>query len=147
MERVRQGVIVHLRRRKTDQWARGERSGSPTAALDIAQSWRSNAGWRFQALRTGSIFRPVDRHGHVAPGRLTGDAVSVIVKERVAGAGFDPTGCSGHSLRAGFATSAARAGVSSLKIRQQTGHASDGMLARYVRDGELFIGNAAGALL
>jgi hypothetical protein len=51
------------------------------------------------------------------------------------------------SLRAGFATSATRAGISTLKIRQQTGHASDAMLSRYVRDGELFLGNAAGNLL
>ena len=66
---------------------------------------------------------------------------------RVAGAGFDKRGYSGHSLRAGFATSAAQAGASAFKIRQQTGHASDAMLSRYVRDGELFLGNAAGALL
>lgn len=59
----------------------------------------------------------------------------------------DPADYSGHSLRAGFATSAAQAGVSSWKIRAQTGHTSDGMLARYVRDGELFIDNAAGMLL
>jgi hypothetical protein len=50
------------------------------------------------------------------------------------------------ALRAGFATSAVQAGVSTLKIRSQTGHASD-MLAYYVRDGELFVDNAAGALL
>jgi hypothetical protein len=49
--------------------------------------------------------------------------------------------------RAGFATSAAQAGISSWRIRQQTGHASDAMLSRYIRDGELFIDNAAGALL
>jgi integrase len=54
---------------------------------------------------------------------------------------------SGHSLRAGFATSATRAGVATFKIRQQTGHASDSMLSRYVRQGELFLGNAAGFLL
>jgi len=65
----------------------------------------------------------------------------------VATANIDPTGFSGHSLRAGFATSAVQQGISTLKIRSQTGHASDAMLARYVRDGELFIGNAAGALL
>jgi integrase len=62
-------------------------------------------------------------------------------------AGFDPAGYSGHSLRAGFATSATRAGVSTFKIRQQTGHASDAILSRYVREGELFLGNAAGLLL
>jgi integrase len=71
----------------------------------------------------------------------------VIVRERVAGAGLDPSGFSGHSLRAGFATSAVQAGVSALKIRAQTGHASDAMLQRYVRDGEIFTGNAAGSLL
>ncbi len=93
------------------------------------------------------MFRPVDRHGRIASGRLSGEAVSLIVKERVAAANIDPSGFSGHSLRAAFATSAVQAGVSTFKIRQQTGHASDTMLSRYVRDGELFLGNAAGTLL
>ena len=73
--------------------------------------------------------------------------MSHIVKQRVAAVGIDPTGFSGHSLRAGFATSAVQAGVSTIKIRSQTGHANDIMLARYVRDGELFVDNGAGALL
>jgi integrase len=60
---------------------------------------------------------------------------------------MNPAGFSGHSLHAGFATSAAQAGILSLKIRAQTGHASDAMLARYIRDGELFTENAAGMLL
>ena len=65
------------------------------------------------------------RHGRVAARRLSGEAVSLTVKERVAAAGIDPTGFSGHSLRAGFATSAVQAEVPTLKIRGQTGHASD----------------------
>jgi len=93
------------------------------------------------------VFRPVDRHGRVVSKRLSGEAVSLVVKERVAAACIDPAGFSGHSLRAGFATSAVQAGVSTLKIRSQTGHASDAMLARYVRDGELFVDNAAGKVL
>ena len=52
----------------------------------------------------------------------------------------------GHSLRAGLATSVVQAGVSTLKIRDQTGHVSDAMLAWYVRDSELILDNAAGAL-
>ena len=60
--------------------------------------------------------------------------MSLVVRERVAAAGFDPAGCSGHSLRAGFASSAVQAGVSTFKVRAQTGHASDAMLSRYVRD-------------
>jgi integrase len=83
----------------------------------------------------------------VSADRLSGEAVCIVVRERVAAAGCDPSGFSGHSLRAGFATSAAQAGVSTLKIRAQTGHASDAMVSRYVRDGELFVGNAAGILL
>ena len=59
----------------------------------------------------------------------------------------DPTQYSGHSLRAGLATSAAQAGVPTWRIRAQTRHASDAMLARYIRDGEMFTDNAAGALL
>jgi integrase len=98
-------------------------------------------------IEGGPIFRPVDRHGRVLSKRLSGEAVSLIVRDRMAAAGFDPRGYSGHSLRAGFATSATRAGVSTFKIGQQTGHASDAMLSRYVRDGELFPGNAAGILL
>ena len=96
---------------------------------------------------TGPLFRSVDRHGRVSVARLSGDAVSLIVRERIKAAGFDPTGFSGHSLRAGFATSAAIAGVQSWKIRQQTGHASDAMLMRYIRDGDLFRDNAVVALL
>jgi hypothetical protein len=58
-----------------------------------------------------------------------------------------PQSSQGIAWRAGFATSATQAGVSTFKIRQQTGHACDAMLSRYVRDGELFLGNAAGILL
>ena len=147
VERVRQGLIVTLRRSKTDQEGAGRKVGipfgrtrhCPVLALD---RWLAVSG-----IEAGPVFRPVDRHGRVASERLSGEAVSLIVKERVAAAGIDPTGFSGHSLRAGFATSAVQAGVSTLKIRSQTGHASDAMLARYVRDGELFVDNAAGALL
>ena len=146
IERVRQGMIINLRRSKTDQEGAGRRIGiphgrsryCPVAALD---HWLSASG-----IDVGPVFRPVDRHSRVAAERLSGEAVSMVVKERVTAAGIDPTGFSGHSLRAGFATSAAQAGVSSFKIRSQTGH-SDAMLSRYIRDGELFVGNAAGALL
>ncbi len=98
-------------------------------------------------IEEGPIFRPVDRHGKVGAQRLSSEGVSLVIKERVSAVGLDPDDYSGHSLRAGLATSAAAAGVSSWKIRQQTGHASDAMLARYIRDGEMFVDNAAGALL
>ena len=146
-EHVRQGLVVTLRRSKTDQQGVGRKIGvphgrthhCPVAALDC---WLALSG-----IEAGPIFRPVDRHGHIHPERLSGEVVSLVIRERINAAGMDPIGFSGHSLRAGFATSAARAGVSTIKIRAQTGHASDAMLARYIRDGELFVGNAAGSLL
>ena len=52
-----------------------------------------------------------------------------------------------HRVRAGFATSAVMAGASTFKIRAQTGHKSDAMLGRYIRDGNLFTDNAASAVL
>ena len=147
IERVREGIILTIRRSKTDQDGVGRRIGIPFGRtihcpVRALETWLSAA-----RIEDGPVFRPVDRHGRVSVGRLSGEAVSLIVRDRMAAAGFDPTGYSGHSLRAGFATSATRAGVSTFKIRQQTGHASDAMLSRYVREGELFLGNAAGSLL
>jgi integrase len=147
VERVRQGMVILLRHSKTDQEGAGRKVGLPFGRtrhcpILALEGWLAVSG-----IDDGPIFRPVDRHGHVAAERLSGEAVSLVIKERAATAGIDPTGFSGHSLRAGFATSAVQAGVSTLKIRAQTGHASDAMLGRYIRDGELFVGNAAGALL
>jgi len=144
---AKQGLIVNIRRSKTDQDGAGRKIGIPlgrTAHCPVmaVERWVALAG-----IASGPLFRPVDRHGRVSQGRLSGEAVSLIVRARVAAAGLDPTGYSGHSVRAGFATSAAMAGVQSWKIRQQTGHASDAMLTRYVRDGGLFVDNAVSALL
>ena len=147
IEIVPQGLVIHLRRSKTDQDGAGRKIGvpfgrtrfCPVTALGL---WRERSG-----ITEGPLFRPVARNGRIATTRLSGEAISVIVKARVAAAGYDPTRYSGHSLRAGLATSAAQAGVALWRIRKQTGHASDAMLARYIRAGELFIDNAAGALL
>jgi integrase len=143
----RQGLIVTLRRSKTDQNGSGRKVGiphgrgrwCPVVAFD---QWRVAS-----RITEGAIFRSVDRHGRVGSRRLSGEGVCLIVRERVEAADIDPKEYSGHSLRAGLATSAAQAGVPTWKIRQQTGHASDAMLARYIRDGELFTDNASGALL
>ena len=146
-ERVRQGMILTLRRSKTDQTAEGRKIGIPLARgrwcpVGALEQWLARSG-----IDEGALFRPIDRHGRIGLKPLSAGAVCLIVKERAYAAGIDPSVYSGHSLRAGLATSAAQAGVPSWKIRQQTGHASDAMLARYIRDGELFVDNAAGALL
>jgi integrase len=57
--------------------------------------------------------------------------------------GLDSRDYSGHSLRAGFAASAAIAGASERAIMNRTGHRSAAMVRRYIRDGNLFRENAA----
>ncbi|PZU19294.1 MAG: integrase [Shinella sp.] len=148
IEHVRQGVIVTLHRSKTDQEGRGRRIGIPFGRsrhcpVKALEAWLGASG-----IDSGPIFRPVNRYGRIDPiQRLSGEGVSIVVKQAVVRIGHDPDQFSGHSLRAGLATSAAMAGVPSWKIRQQTGHSSDAMLARYVRDGDLFTDNAAGRIL
>jgi len=147
LESVRQGLVVTLRRSKTDQEGHGRRIGVPLGRTHHCPVTAVGNWLNVAHITDGPVFRAVDRHGKVSPNRLSGEAVCGIVRERLSAGGIDPTGYSGHSLRAGFVTSAAQAGIASHKIRAQTGHASDTMLARYIRDGELFIGNAAGLLL
>jgi integrase len=97
-------------------------------------------------ISEGPVFRRVDRHCRVRPERLSPEAVCLVVRERLKEAGFDLSSYCGHSLRAVLATSAAQAGVASWRIRQQTGHASNAMISRYIRQGEMFVDNAARAL-
>ena len=145
--RVRQGIIVNLKRSKTDQThkgrqvaiPRGRSRWCPVSALD---TWLERSG-----TSDAAVFRSVNRHGAVGNVRLSAEAVSLVIKQRIAAIGLDPTAYSGHSLRAGFVTSAAQASVPTWRIRQQTGHTSDAMLQRYIREGELFVRNAAGTLL
>ena len=147
IESVRQGVVIHVRRSKTDQEGIGRKIGIPHGRTRWCPVTALNDWLECARIEDGPVFRPVDRHGRVQGQRLSGEAVSLVIKERVAAVGLEPNEFSGHSLRAGLATSAAAAGVSSWKIRQQTGHASDAMLARYIRDGEMFVDNAAAQLL
>ena len=147
IENVQQGIVVTLRRSKTDTEGKGRRIGIPFARgqhcpVHALRDWLSVA-----KITEGAMFRPVDRHGRIKNGRLSPQAVSSITKARIAALGHDPSQYSGHSLRAGLATSAALAGLPIWKIRQQTGHASEAMLQRYIREGELFRGNVVGSLL
>ncbi|MCF6291825.1 MAG: site-specific integrase [Robiginitomaculum sp.] len=147
IETVCQGMVITITHSKTDQQSKGRKIGIPYAGgrwcpVEALTDWLELA-----QIKDGAIFRPITRHGKITDQRLSSDAVSIIIKARVNAIGLNPANYSGHSLRAGLATNAAMAGVSSWKIRQQTGHASDAMLARYIRSGEMFIDNAAGTLL
>ncbi|WP_320198279.1 tyrosine-type recombinase/integrase [Agrobacterium sp. rho-13.3] len=144
---VKHGLLIAIHKSKTDQMGLGRQIAVPFGRsrhcpVDAFEKWVN-----VMDSDPGPLFRPINRYGLIGKSRLSGGAVSEIVKERVAAIGMDPIGFSGHSLRSGFVTSAAEAGVSSWKIRQQTGHASDTMLARYIRSAKLFEGNASSAII
>ncbi len=147
LEFVDRGLIVHLRRSKTDQEGVGRKiaipfARGPVCPVQAIRNWLTTSG-----ISDGPVFRPVTRHGRIDPAALSGHAVAEIVKARARAAGLNPANYSGHSLRAGLITSAAQAGVSIWKIKAQSGHQTDAMVGRYVRDADLFTNNAAGAVL
>jgi integrase len=147
LEFVRQGVVITLSRSKTDQTGAGRKIAIPLARGRWCPVVALEDLIRRSGTTAGAVFRSINRYGHVGQERLSGEAVSLIIRARMQAAGLRSDGYSGHSLRAGFATSAAQAGVATSKIRLQTGHKSDAMLARYIRDGDLFLNNAAGVVL
>jgi integrase len=147
LEYVRQGIILHLRRSKTDQEGRGEKIGIPLRRTNSCPVSALEVWLEVSGITEGPIFRPIDRHGRLEKTRLAGEAVGLVVRERARAAGLDPAPYSGHSLRAGLATSAAQAGAPGWRIRAQTRHASDAMLARYIRTAELFVENPVSMLL
>ena len=133
-EYTAEGVFLHLRRSKTDPLAQGRVIAIPAIADNNLCPVQALATWLECAeITNGPAFRPINRHGQIADTALSAESVAVILKQRAAAAGIDPAGYSGHSLRAGFATSAALAAVATDSIQRQTGHSSPAMLARYIR--------------
>jgi len=141
------GLIVHLRKSKTDQYGRGRLVGIPqgihpiTCPVTAIQRWREASG-----LTDGPLFRSISRYGVISQSCLSDRAIALIVKQTTTAAGLDPTHYSGHSLRAGHCTQAARNGISETVIMQQTGHRSRNTLQRYIRMGTIFTENSADAL-
>lgn len=140
-----EGLVVMVKRSKTDQEGQGRTVGIPfgrspeSCPVHVLQAWLDAAG-----IVEGAVFRGVNRHGQVRPGRLSDRAVALVVKRCARAAGIDDARFAGHSLRSGLATAAARNGASERAIMKQTGHRSTAMVRRYIHDGELFLDNAAG---
>lgn len=93
-------------------------------------------------VRSGPLFRPITRHGHLTATAMSGDAVHEIVRRYAARAGLPPHRFGGHSLRAGFATTAARAGAPNREIMKQGRWKSHATVDNYVRLADPFAGNA-----
>ena len=82
----------------------------------------------------------------MTPERIAGDSIARMVKRRAKAAGYDPEMFSGHSLRSGFATTAARAGVAEHRIMRQGRWTTSQAVRGYIQEGELFVYNPSAKL-
>lgn len=147
LEFVPQGLVVRVKRSKTDQEGEGRRIAIPRGRKEATCPVRAVQVWlEASKITAGPVFRPIDRHGNIRPTRLSDRAVALIVKRAAAACGLDPARYSGHSLRAGLATSAAAAGAEERLIMTQTGHKSERIVRRYIREGDLFHKNVVSFL-
>ena len=142
VEFVPEGAILTIRKSKTDQEGRGREVAigyakrpelCPVRAL---QTYMATLG-----RNTGPLFVSL-RKSQYTHSRLSTDAVARIVKDYADRLGLDPRRFGGHSLRAGFATTAALLGATEDEIALQTGHKSMTVLRGYIRRASLFERNA-----
>jgi len=136
-----------VRKGKTDQKREGRKIGIPYGKDPLTCPVRALCEWIAAAqITSGPLFRAVTKFGRPRPTRLCDRVVAEIVKKYCKQIGKRVPLFSGHSLRAGFATSAAIAGASERSIQKQTGHASVNVLRRYIREAEMFRDNALSKL-
>ena len=137
---------VTVRRGKTDQEGQGAViaivRGSTACPVAAVQAWLETA-----KITAGPVFRPISKGERLQSARLTDRSVANIVKAHAERAGLDPRLFSGHSLRAGFLTSAAAKGASIFKMMDQSRHRSVETLRGYVRDAEIFKDHTGAGLL
>ncbi len=147
VEHTDEGRIVQLRRSKTDQEGEGRAIGIPYGTSAATCPVRALDAWLAAAnIKEGALFRSIRKGGRVQEDRLSDKSVALIVKQCAVAAGLDASLFSGHSLRAGLATSAAASGVGEHDIMLQTGHKSAAMVRRYIRKGSIFRNNAAASV-
>jgi site-specific recombinase XerD len=143
LEFVSEGLKIRLKRSKTDQYGEGTMKGIPYfdnlqyCPVISIQKWievsKINSGPLFRRFRKGSNF---------SENRLSDQTVALLIKDYLELAGIDSKNYSGHSLRSGFATTAAEAGVEERSIMAMTGHKSTEMVRRYINEANVFKNNA-----
>jgi site-specific recombinase XerD len=142
---VDDGLMLNLRQSKTDQEGAGALvciaygSHLPTCPVRALEAWMELTG----AVDDEPLFRRVASSGRIGSQRLTPQSVAIVVKRHAALAGLDPKTIGGHSLRAGFVTTCALAGMSENKIMRQSRHRSSATLRGYMRPATGWVDNAS----
>ena len=143
IEFVNEGMKINLRRSKTDQYGEGFLKGVPYFDNPVYCPVISMQNWlKISEIDSGSLFRRFSKGAKLTEMRLTDQTVALIIKKYLQLAGIDSKNYSGHSLRSGFATSAAEAGAEERSIMAMTGHKSTEMVRRYIKEANVFKNNA-----
>ncbi len=143
VEFVFEGLKLRLRRSKTDQFGEGFTKAIPHFENSIYCPVTSLKRWlNVTKIYKGPVFVRLKKGSKITNKRLTDQSVALIIKEYLMKAGIDNKNYSGHSLRSGFATSAAEAGAEERSIMAITGHKSTEMVRRYIKEANLFKNNA-----
>lgn len=142
LKRTPDGMLVTVRRSKTDQDGKGSVIPVPIGRriepVRLLEEWLAAAG-----LTDGYVFRRLSLCGkRLRSEPMSDQSIARVVKARVAAAGYDPSVFAGHSLRSGFLTSAAATGATVFKMQEISRHKSLDVLAGYVRDSKVFTNHA-----
>ena len=140
---VTEGLKINLKRSKTDQLGEGLVKGLPYFDNTKYCPVLSLKNWiDISDIKSGPLFRRFSKGSKLTEKRLTDQTVALLIKKYLNIAGIDSTNYSGHSLRSGFATSAAESGAEERAIMAMTGHKSAEMVRRYIKEANLFKNNA-----
>lgn len=146
LDRQPEGVIIKIRISKTDQEGSGHEvavpRGSKLKPVEALEAWLAASG-----IAEGPVFRAVDKADHLQDGRLSDRSVADVVKRWAAAGKLDPKLFSGHSLRAGFVTSALENGADLLKVMAQTRHRSVETVKKYDRRSKVWQNHAGKGFL
>lgn len=140
---VHEGLKITVKRSKTDQFGEGSIKALPYfeesvyCPVTILQRWLN-----ISKISKGPLFRRFSKGSKLTSYRLTDQTVALLIKNYLSIAGIDSKNYSGHSLRSGFATSAAESGAEERSIMAMTGHKSTEMVRRYIKEANLFKNNA-----
>jgi len=140
---VEEGLKIQIRRSKTDQFGEGSVKALPYFDTSKYCPVISLKNWiEISKIESGPLFRRFVKGSKLSKNRLTDQTVALLIKEYLKLAGIDSKNYSGHSLRSGFATSAAESGAEERSIMAMTGHKSTDMVRRYIKEANLFKNNA-----
>ena len=143
LEFVHEGLKISLKRSKTDQFGEGLVKGLPYFENSKYCPVISIKKWiEISKISSGAIFRRFIKGSKLSHNRLTDQSVALLIKHYLKIAGIESKNYSGHSLRSGFATSAAESGAEERSIMAMTGHKSTEMVRRYIKEANLFKNNA-----